>query len=174
MTKGKFIVFEGNEGTGKSTHIDYASDYLHKCNIEHVVTREPGGTDFGESVRKILLNKDSTLDSTSEAILFYASRVYNYNNIILRAINDGKYVICDRFHYSTLVYQGLVPKNQRVIDVHYALDSYFSKYISLIFYLDAEIDTCLSRINVRKNSDKFEQQGESFLLSIKQSYSKIF
>ncbi len=174
MAHKKFIVFEGNEGTGKSTHIKFASDYLTRKKIDHIVTREPGGTSFGETVRSILLDKNSDLDSLSEAMLFYASRVFNYNNIILKALNDDKYVICDRFHYSTLVYQGMVEKNQKVIDLHQTLDSFFSEHISLIFHLDASISTCLSRINKRENSDKFEQQGEKFLIKIKSSYEKVF
>ena len=138
------------------------------------MTREPGGTSFGESVRSILLDKNSDLDSLSEAMLFYASRVFNYNNTILKALNNNKYVICDRFHYSTLVYQGLAENNKRVIELHKVLDSYFSEHISLIIHLDASIETCLSRINLREESDKFEQQGKDFLIKIKSSYEKIF
>ena len=174
MTIGKFIIFEGNEGTGKSTHIQYASDYLKKCNIECIVTREPGGTTFGESVRDILLDTNSSLDSVSEAVLFYASRVYNYNNVILKALSEGKYVICDRFHYSTLVYQGISQGNKEVIELHNVLDEYFAKNISLIFYLDASIETSFSRINERDISDKFEKQGKEFLIKIKEAYSEVF
>lgn len=174
MVKNKFIVFEGNEGTGKSTHIKFASNYLTEKKIEHIVTREPGGTDFGESVRSILLDKNSDLDPLSEAMLFYASRVFNYNNIIMKALKSGKYVICDRFHYSTLVYQGIAENNKKVIELHKTLDSYFSKHISLIIHLDASIENCLSRINSRKASDKFELQGEKFLIKIKSSYEEIF
>ena len=174
MPNKKFIVFEGNEGTGKSTHIKFASNYLAQKKIKHIVTREPGGTSFGESVRSILLDKNSDLDSLSEAMLFYASRVFNYSNIILKALNDGKYVICDRFHYSTLVYQGLAENNKRVIELHEVLDSYFSEHISLIIHLDASIESCLSRINKREVSDKFEEKGKDFLVKIKSSYEKIF
>ena len=171
---GKFIIFEGNEGTGKSTHITFAADYLKENNIECIVTREPGGTSFGESVRDILLDTNSCLDSVSEAVLFYASRVYNYNSIILKALNDGKYVICDRFHYSTLVYQGITQNNKDVINLHNALDPYFSKNISLIFHLDASIETCYSRINKRTVSDKFEKQGRELLIKIDSAYQEIF
>ena len=174
MPNKKFIVFEGNEGTGKSTHIKFASDYLAQKNIKHIVTREPGGTSFGESVRSILLDKNSDLDSLSEAMLFYASRVFNYNNIILKALDDNKYVICDRFHYSTLVYQGLAENNKRVVELHRVLDSYFSEHISLIIHLDASIETCLSRINMREVSDKFEEKGKDFLIKIKSSYEQVF
>ena len=171
---GKFIIFEGNEGTGKSTHITFAADYLKENNIECIITREPGGTSFGESVRDILLDTNSCLDSVSEAVLFYASRVYNYNSIILKALNDGKYVICDRFHYSTLVYQGITQNNKDVINLHNALDPYFSKNISLIFHLNASIETCYSRINKRAVSDKFEKQGRELLIKIDSAYQEIF
>ncbi|MEC8996240.1 MAG: dTMP kinase [Pseudomonadota bacterium] len=174
MTKAKFIVFEGNEGTGKSTHIDFTSDYLTKNNIKHIVTREPGGTPAGESIRKILLDNKSNLDPFSESLLFYASRIINYHSVILKALDNGKSVICDRFHYSTLVYQGLSKINQNVINLHKSLDKYFAEKISLIFYLDADIDTCLSRINRRESSDKFESKGKKFLEKIQKSYSEVF
>lgn len=174
MTTNKFIVFEGNEGTGKSTHIQSVSEYLKQKNIDHIVTREPGGTDFGESVREVLLDTNSNFDPLSEAMLFYASRIFNYNQIILKALEVGKLVICDRFHYSTFVYQGLAENNKKVIDLHNVLDEYFSKKISLIIHLDASIETCLSRISSRKVSDKFERQGKDFLLKIKKSYEEAF
>lgn len=174
MAIGKFIIFEGNEGTGKSTHITFAADYLNKSNIDCIITREPGGTSFGESVRDILLDPDSSLDSVSEAVLFYASRVYNYNNVILKALRENKYVICDRFHYSTLVYQGIAQNNNDVIELHKVLDPYFSKNISLIFHLDASIETCYSRINEREISDKFEKQGKDLLIKIKSAYLDTF
>ena len=171
MTKmGKFIVFEGNEGTGKSTHIKKLSAYLKTINHDHIVTREPGGTEFGESIRSILLNSKSTLDPTSEALLFYASRIMNYKSVILSAMEAGKTVICDRFHYSTLVYQGLSQNCKEVCSLHNILNKIFSENISIVVYLDASVDTCFSRINKRQKSDKFELQGKDFLENIKKSY----
>ena len=79
------------------------------------------------------MDSKSNLDSTSEAVLFYASSLY-YNKIILKALNKGKYVICDRFHYSTLVYQGITQNNKDVIGLHDVLDPFFSKNISLILF----------------------------------------
>jgi dTMP kinase len=106
--------------------------------------------------------------------LFYASRVYNYNNVILKALLEGKYVICDRFHYSTLVYQGISQSNNEVIELHNVLDKYFAKNISLIFHLDASIDASFSRIKERDVSDKFEKQGKEFLIKIKEAYLEVF
>ena len=174
MKKGKFIVFEGNEGTGKSTHITFTSNYLKSKNINHIITREPGGTPLGEKIREILLDSNSKLDAVSEALLFYSSRIVNYNTVILESLNKGDYVICDRFHYSTLVYQGMVQKNEQVVSLHNTLDSYFSKDISKIFFLDSEIDACLQRINRRPSTDKFEKQGKEFLVAIRDAYYEVF
>ncbi len=174
MRDNKFIIFEGNEGTGKSTHIDFASKHLNKNKIDHIITREPGGTPAGEDIRKILLDAKSNLEPFSESLLFYASRIINYHDVILRALDNHQTVICDRFHYSTLVYQGLYHSDQSVINLHKVLDSYFSKRISIIFYLDADIETCLERINKRKSSDKFETKGKDFLIKIKENYEKVF
>ena len=174
MRDNKFIIFEGNEGTGKSTHIDFASKHLNKNKIDHIITREPGGTPAGEDIRKILLDAKSNLEPFSESLLFYASRIINYHDVILRALDNHQTVICDRFHYSTLVYQGLYHSDQSLINLHKVLDSYFSKRISIIFYLDADIETCLERINKRKSSDKFETKGKDFLIKIKENYEKVF
>ena len=174
MRDNKFIIFEGNEGTGKSTHIDFASKHLNKNKIDHIITREPGGTPAGEDIRKILLDAKSNLEPFSESLLFYAARIINYHDVILRALDNHQTVICDRFHYSTLVYQGLYHSDQSVINLHKVLDSYFSKRISIIFYLDADIETCLERINKRKSSDKFETKGKDFLIKIKENYEKVF
>ena len=174
MKRGKFIVFEGNEGTGKSTHIRRLSEYLNSIGHKHLVTREPGGTEFGEKIRAILLDTKSQLDPLSEALLFYSSRIMNYRNIILDAINRGETVICDRFHFSTVVYQGMCENCNEVIDLHNALDNYFSEYISLVVYLDADVETCLTRLSRRKVSDKFEAQGKAFISKVKESYDRLF
>ena len=174
MKRGKFIVFEGNEGTGKSTHIRRLSEYLNSIGHKHLVTREPGGTEFGEKIRAILLDTKSQLDPLSEALLFYSSRIMNYRNIILDAINRGETVICDRFHFSTVVYQGMCENCNEVIDLHSALDNYFSEYISLVVYLDADVETCLARLSRRKVSDKFEAQGKAFISKVKESYDRLF
>ncbi len=170
----RFIIFEGNEGTGKSTHINFASKYLTEKGVKNIITREPGGTALGESIRDIILDDKLELDAISEAILFYASRITNYNNIILNSLNEGVYVICDRFHYSTLVYQGICCGDKKVMSLHEILDDYFSKKISIIFHLDASIENCLSRINSRTSSDKFESQGEELLVKIKSAYNQVF
>ena len=170
----KLIVFEGNEGTGKSTHIKLLSQYLSERNIKHYITREPGGSEYGEIIREMVLDKNSNLDALSDALLLYSSRFYNFNNILIKKILSGEFVITDRFHYSTLVYQGYVQNCKEVIKLHEVLDSYFCNYIAKIFYFRTTVDTSSNRISKRISSDKFEIQGKDFLSKIDNAYNKVF
>ena len=173
-TVKRLIVFEGNEGTGKSTHIKLLSQYLSERNIKHYITREPGGSEYGEIIREMVLDKNSNLDALSDALLLYSSRLYNFNNILIKKILSGEFVITDRFHYSTLVYQGYVQNCKEVIKLHEVLDPYFHNYIAKIFYFRTTVDTSSNRISKRISSDKFEIQGKDFLSKIDNAYNKIF
>jgi len=107
-TSGKFITLEGPEGCGKSTHARMLYEYLKGAGYRCVLTREPGGTAFGERVRKILLdpsNRGMTLDC--ETLLFEASRAALVDEVIAPALAKGFIVLCDRFSDATMVYQGL-------------------------------------------------------------------
>jgi dTMP kinase len=104
---GKFITFEGPEGSGKSTHIKLLKAYLEERGIEVVLTREPGGTPLGEEIRK-LLQHDHTEPPvpSAEVLLFLASRAQHVERLIRPALQQGKWVLCDRFADSTFAYQG--------------------------------------------------------------------
>jgi dTMP kinase len=107
MTTGKFITFEGGEGAGKSTQARMLSQRLGKLQIEAVLTREPGGTQLAEAIRAILLDASiRQRTNLSEVLLFYAARADHLGSLILPALKDGKWVICDRFSDSTRAYQG--------------------------------------------------------------------
>jgi dTMP kinase len=108
MASGKFITFEGGEGSGKSTQARLLALRLGQEGIEAAVTREPGGTPFAEQVRKLILGPDTAPhDATSEALLFYAARADHLATIIRPALAAGRWVLCDRFSDSTRVYQSL-------------------------------------------------------------------
>ncbi len=107
MDQGKFITFEGGEGSGKSTQVSRLQKSLEARGLDVVVTREPGGSPFAERLRNVLLDPDvGPHDALSEALLFYAARADHLAQVIQPALDGGRWVLCDRFSDSTRVYQG--------------------------------------------------------------------
>lgn len=108
MKKGLFITFEGPDRSGKTTQIKLLSAYLKGEGFDVINTVEPGGTEIGRRIRKILLNKENlNISPGAETFLFQASRAELTSKVIKPALAEGKIVICDRFFDSTLVYQGI-------------------------------------------------------------------
>ncbi len=107
MTRGRFVSFEGIEGSGKTTQIARLAERWRAEGVPVLVTREPGGTALGESMRRMLLDS-RTIDLTAEAelLLFYASRSQNIEEKIRPAVERGDTVICDRFFDASFAYQG--------------------------------------------------------------------
>ena len=149
----KFIVIEGSEGVGKSSQIKSIQEYLEQHDIEYILTREPGGTKFGESIRSIILNQGNNTENITDSLLFYASRYENFKKVIEPALENGKTVICDRFHYSTLVYQGIVGDNLLVRELHDIFDSIFKSLIDNIIYFHTKPEESLERISRRSETD---------------------
>jgi dTMP kinase len=107
MKKGLFIVFEGPEGAGKTTVIKELEGLFKDSNIEYIFTREPGGISISEQIRNIILNKDNVeMDGRTEALLYAASRRQHLVEKVIPALEKGKIVLCDRFIFSSLAYQG--------------------------------------------------------------------
>lgn len=145
--KPLFIVFEGPEGSGKTTIMRLISDYLNEYQVPHICTREPGGVNIAEQIRGIILdNKNTEIDPLTEALLYTASRRQHLVEKVIPALNDGKLVLCDRFVDSSIAYQGyargigvdLIKKmNKPVIKGHEP---------DLVIYFDVEPEIGLSRI----------------------------
>lgn len=107
MKKGKFIVFEGGEGSGKTTISNMIYDYLKEQGIQCIKTREPGGIKISEDIREIILDKENTImDSKTEALLYAAARRQHLVEKVISNLNNGVNVLCDRFILSSLAYQG--------------------------------------------------------------------
>ena len=102
----RFIVFEGVDGSGKSTQIKLLEQKLEQHSISFSTFREPGGNLLSEKIREILLDKDISICDESELMLFLASRGQNTEEGILKELSKGKFVICDRYSDSTMAYQG--------------------------------------------------------------------
>lgn len=106
MSKGKFITFEGGEGTGKSTQLKLLAAYLDQFEIENIQTKEPGGTELGKELRSMLVTGDKDkMDAVAEALLYYADRRIHLTKKIWPALDAGKWVLSDRFADSTVAYQ---------------------------------------------------------------------
>jgi len=104
--KGKFITFEGGEGTGKSTQIKMLSEYLKQKDKDNVLTKEPGGTPLGQELRKMLITGDKDkMDAVTEALLFFADRHNHLVSKVWPAMEIGQWVLSDRFADSTFAYQ---------------------------------------------------------------------
>ncbi len=172
--KSKFIVIEGNEGVGKSSQIESIKDYLEQHNVDFVLTREPGGTEIGDKLRGIILNENYQTEPTTDALMFYASRFENFSKIILPALENNKTVLCDRFHYSTYIYQGVIEKNDLVKKIHNIFDKIFSSKIDHIIYFYTSPDESYKRISRRANTDKFESKGLEYLKSLNKAYEELF
>lgn len=104
---GKFITFEGPEGSGKTSVIEGIKQYFDDNNIDYITTREPGGIRIAEDIREIILNRENVeMDARAEALLFAAARGQHLAEKVVPALQEGKIVICDRFIDSSLAYQG--------------------------------------------------------------------
>ncbi len=138
--KGKFIVFDGPDGAGKSTQRDVCDQALRDAGVDVVTCRDPGGTTIGDRIRAVLLDYDlSTMDVTCETLLFMASRAQLVHEVIAPAIDAGKTVLCDRFITSTCAYQGAAgfdPK--RVIELANLAVGLHWPDLTIIFDVDAD------------------------------------
>lgn len=107
--RGKFLTFEGPDASGKSTNVGFFVEQLQQRGYDVVRTREPGGTPFGEELRKLVLN--NKVDPNTEALLFWGIRSNHINDLIKPALAEGKVVVCERFSDSSYAYQGTARKN---------------------------------------------------------------
>ncbi len=105
---GRLIVFEGVEGCGKTSQMQLCADWLHSLGLDVVVTREPGGTELGVHLRRLLLEKkeDQPVAEVTELLLYAADRAQHVSQELLPNLAAGKYVLCDRYVDSTIAYQG--------------------------------------------------------------------
>ena len=104
--RGKWLTIEGSEGVGKSTQIKAMAQYLSDNDIPYIKTREPGGTQVAEQLREILISAQEPLHSKTEVLILYAARCQHLNRVILPALEQGRWVLCDRFNDSSFAYQG--------------------------------------------------------------------
>lgn len=172
--KGIFIALEGPDGSGKSTIIKHITKYLEEKNIDVLVTREPGGTKIGESIRKILLDsKNKNMTPETEALLLAAARGQHMYQKILPAVKSGKVVICERFILSSLAYQG-IGRDLGIEEVRMINDFAIRGMrpdLTLFFHVDPV--TTLKRKTGEKGGDRLEREGIDFHKKVYDGYVKL-
>jgi dTMP kinase len=157
MRRGKFITFEGGEGAGKSTQAQRLARRLQGAGLSVVVTREPGGTPLGEDIRSLIL-KDRPQDPATELLLFNAARAEHMTAVIRPALDDGTWVISDRFIDSTRVYQG------RLYSIEPEFIALLEKYTvapdfpDLTLILDLPPEAGLERANARGTLSRYDAE----------------
>lgn len=174
--KGKFITFEGPDGSGKGTIIKYVKKFLEKNNIDYILTREPGGIEISEEIREIILNKKHlNMDERTEALLYAAARRQHLVEIVIPALEKGKIVICDRFVDSSLAYQGFA-RGIGIDEVLKINQFAINKLMpDLTIFLNVRPEVGLERINKSKvrKKDRLDLESLDFHKKVYEGYSKV-
>ena len=166
----KFITFEGVDGAGKSTHLEWFADALRRRGFDVVVTREPGGTLLGEQLREILLNQSMNIGT--EALLMFAARMEHIEQIITPSMRAGKWVISDRFSDASFAYQGggrglnWEKLSQLEQWVHPDLQP------DLTLFFDVPVEIARQRLSNNVSLDRFEQEQADFFERVRAGYYK--
>jgi len=176
---GKFITFEGPEGSGKSTQIKRLAEQLEARGIKVLCTREPGGTATGEAIRNILQHDAAgePLTERAELLLFTASRAQLVDQVVLPALDRGEWVLCDRFIDSTMAYQGYARGMD--IDTLDAINGFSiaGRKPELTLLLDLDIEQGFQRLEERYSAggsaDRFEREARDFHHRVRNGYHTL-
>lgn len=177
---GKFITFEGPEGCGKSTQIKLLAEKIVEQGIKAVCTREPGGTITGEAIRNILQHDAAgePLADRAELLLFTASRAQLMDQVILPALEDGDWVLCDRFIDSTMAYQGFARGMH--IETLDRINEFaiYERKPDLTILLDLDVERGFQRLEERyadgkESHDRFEREAREFHQRVREGYHRL-
>ena len=170
--RGKFITLEGIEGSGKSTSLDTISKILHTLDIEFIITKEPGGGPLGKDLRKILLDKKTSISPEVELLLMMADRKNHIDSIVEPSLKKGVWVISDRYLDSSYAYQGGGRQiDTSKIDLLTELLKLPIPDLTILFDLSPEI--ALQRAKNRSELDRFESEPIDFHQRIREAYLNL-
>ena len=168
---GKFITLEGIEGVGKTSNLNFIRDQLEAAGHDCIVTREPGGTNLGESLRELLLShSDENMSPDAELLMMFAARAEHLSKVIRPALEAGKTVLCDRFTEATYAYQG----GGRQLDVGKISD--LETWVQgdlrpdLTVVLDAPVEVGRARAGSRSAPDRIEKERDDFFQRVREAY----
>jgi dTMP kinase len=174
----RFVTFEGIEGSGKTTQIQMLSTHLEERGVDHVLTREPGGTTIGDQVRRLVLDPAVPMVPACELLLYAAARAQHLDQVIRPALADGRMVLCDRFTDATLAYQGYgrgLPID--MIERLHALEALaLVPDVTLLFDLDPAVALERARrrdISKSVDETRFEALGLEFHQRVRAGYLEL-
>jgi len=173
---GVFISFEGVEGCGKSTQIQFLADTLRAQDYEVVMTREPGGTALGQTLRKLLLAPAAALAPGAEVLMMLADRAQHIQEVIAPALNANKIVLCDRFIDSTLAYQGYGRQVDLSLLVQFNTFACAGYIPVLTLLLDVPVAEGLRRAQKRRGNetaDHFEAESSAFHERVREGFLSV-
>jgi dTMP kinase len=175
MPRGMFITFEGSEGCGKSTQVQRLARRLEKLGVQFLVTREPGGTPIGESIRELLQfsPQGAGMTAETELLLFEASRSQLVREVIEPALERGLCVISDRFFDSTSVYQGAARKLDRQFVDQLNAFATGECIPDITFVLDVDLKMAQSRMQAPRRPDRMEQESPEFYERVREAYREL-
>jgi dTMP kinase len=173
MKQGLFITFEGIDGSGKSTQMERAARALEDRGYQVVLTRNPGGTEFGQELRQILLHHPGTVFPVSELLLFISDRAQHMDEVVFPALEEGKIVLCDRHMDSTVAYQGygrglsldtIQELNTIAVQGH-------PPDLTLLF--DGPPEALSQRVIKRGQADRLEGEALDFHTRVREGYQSL-
>ena len=169
LNNAKFITFEGIDGCGKSTQARLLLEHMNTSGLETILVREPGGTNISESIREILLHSSSSqMGDRTESLLMTASRAQLTQEVIIPNMDQGKFVIADRYSDSTLAYQG----GGRNLDIEWLIElnnyATFTLLPDITFFVDIRPEEALRRQDSDK--DRIEGEGIEFQTRVRKTY----
>ena len=177
MKNGLFVVFEGGEGSGKTTAIDAIYNWIQDQGIECIKTREPGGIKIAEDIRQVILNKDNTaMDGKTEALLYAAARRQHLVEKVIPALERGAVILCDRFLDSSLAYQGYARGLgiDEVMSINkFAIDGYMPD-ISILFDLNPKVGLERINSNNEREVNRLDLEKLDFHERVREGYNTVY
>jgi dTMP kinase len=170
MSHGRFITLEGIDGAGKSTQVSRVADLLRGRGATVVVTREPGGTPLGERLRELLLDNRQAMHPETETLLMFAARREHIDKVIRPALDQGDWVVCDRFTDASFAYQGggRGLSSQKLTELEHWVQGEFQPDLTL--YFDIAVELGRQRASSVKNADRFEKEQDEFFRRVRNGY----
>lgn len=171
---GYFITLEGIEGVGKSTQAQFVGDFLRERGLQVIFTREPGGTEIGEAIRRVLLDpRYAGMAATTELLLMFAARAEHLDKVVTPALAAGHIVVCDRFIDASYAYQG-GGRGITTASIDTLKDLVQGgRDPDLTLLLDAPIEVALQRASCRGGTDRFEAEKAPFFDSVRERYLEL-